>query len=43
MALYQVNLKITDKNVTVLVLYVLKNILYSVKQHSCNFFLLKSI
>lgn len=38
MALYLVNLKITDKYVTVLVLYVLKNILYSVNKHSCKFF-----
>lgn len=47
MAIYQANLKITDKNVTVSVLYVLKNILYSVNKHSCNYFflllLLKSI
>lgn len=38
MALYQVNLKITDKYVTVLVLYVLKNILYSVNKQFHFFF-----
>lgn len=37
MSHYQFNSKIVDKNVTV-VLYVLKNILYSVNKHICNFF-----
>lgn len=36
MSLYEFNLKVIDKNVTV-VLYVLKNILYSVNKHICNF------
>lgn len=38
MSLYQFNLKIVEKNVTV-VLYALKNIPYSVNKHICNFFL----
>lgn len=35
MSLYLFNLKIIDKNGTV-VLYVLKNILYSFNKHICN-------